>query len=114
MFEEFSILSGHLFYKRARRDGDDWLIEVKDRPEDKKGTFITLKINTDATWTIREVFELYQGDDVYFRKTHVPVLVGRYPPSPFHPSCPWRPQPGPYPVLLAWDRGPASPPSLYR
>jgi anti-sigma regulatory factor (Ser/Thr protein kinase) len=79
MFEEFSILSGHLFYKRARRDGDDWLIEVKDRPEDKKGTFITLKINTDANWTIREVFELYQGDDVYFRKTHVPVLVGRYP-----------------------------------
>jgi anti-sigma regulatory factor (Ser/Thr protein kinase) len=79
MFEEFSILSGHLFYRRLRRDGDDWLIEVKDRPEDKKGTFVTLQINTDANWTTREVFELYQGDDIYFRKTHVPISVGRYP-----------------------------------
>lgn len=80
MFDEFSILSGHLFYRRMRRDDDnDWLIEVLDRPQDKKGTFVTLEIGTNADWTTREVFEKYQGSDIYFRKTHVPVSLGRYP-----------------------------------
>ncbi len=73
MFGEFSILSGHLFYRRARRDGDDWLIEARDREENRKGTFVAFEIGTDADWTMRDVFEKYQGEDVYFRKTHVPI-----------------------------------------
>jgi hypothetical protein len=79
MFEKFAILSGHLCYTRERRDGDDWLIEVMDRPEDKKGTFVELEIGTEADWTTRDVFDKYQGEDIYFRKTHVPIKLGRYP-----------------------------------
>jgi anti-sigma regulatory factor (Ser/Thr protein kinase) len=79
MFEKFSILSGHLYYSRTRRDGDDWLIETLDKEENKKGTYVYMKIHTNADWTTRDVFNKYQGDDIYFRKTHVPVSLGRYP-----------------------------------
>jgi hypothetical protein len=79
MFDEFSICSGSLFYSRERRDHEDWLIETRDKNKDVQGTIITLEIRTNATWTVRSVFDKYQGDDLYFRKTHVPVALGRYP-----------------------------------
>lgn len=79
MFDKFSILSGHLFYSRSRREDDGWLIESRDEKKDNMGTFITMEIGTNATWTMRSVFDQYQGDDIYFRKTHVPVALGRYP-----------------------------------
>jgi hypothetical protein len=79
MFDQFNILSGHLLYMRIRREGEDWLIEVQDRKNEQEGTFVSLAIGTNANWTMRDVFEKYQGDDVYFRKTHVPISLGRYP-----------------------------------
>lgn len=79
MFNKFSILSGHLFYTRLLKDDDDWLIESRDEKKETKGTFVTMEINTDANWTTRDVFDKYQGEDIYFRKTHVPVSLGRYP-----------------------------------
>jgi anti-sigma regulatory factor (Ser/Thr protein kinase) len=80
MFDKFSILSDTLFYSRIRRDADDWLLESADKEQDGlKGTFITMRINTNADWTTKSVFEQFQGDDIYFRKTHVPVALGRYP-----------------------------------
>jgi anti-sigma regulatory factor (Ser/Thr protein kinase) len=79
MFDKFSILSGHLCYTRIRRDGDDWLVETSDEEDDQKGTAVRMIISTNADWTTRGVFEKYQGDDIYFRKTHVPVSLGRYP-----------------------------------
>ena len=79
MFDQFSILSGHLFYSRTRREDDDWLTESIDKDENRRGTFITMRINTNADWTPRDVFDKYQGEDIYFRKTHVPIALGRYP-----------------------------------
>jgi anti-sigma regulatory factor (Ser/Thr protein kinase) len=79
MFDEFSILSGHLCYVRKRGDDNEWLIEALDRKNDSKGTFISMIISTDAKWSKADVFERYQGDDIYFRKTHIPVSLGRYP-----------------------------------
>jgi anti-sigma regulatory factor (Ser/Thr protein kinase) len=79
MFDSFSILSGHLFYTRQRRDGDDWLIESKDKADVTEGTSVIMSIGTKADWTTRDVFDKYQGEDIYFRKTHVPVALGRYP-----------------------------------
>lgn len=80
MFDKFIILSSGLFYSREREDDDDWLIETRDKPEDvRPGTFIALEIRTNADWTMRDIFNKYQGDDVYFRTTHVPVALGRYP-----------------------------------
>lgn len=79
MFDKFSILSSGLFYSRTRSDSDDWLIETGDKDDNGNlGTFVTLVIRTDADRTMRSVFDKYQGDDVSFRKTHVPIALGRY------------------------------------
>jgi hypothetical protein len=79
MFGRFTILSGHLCYDRVMEDDEGWLIEVRDQSEERKGTWIDMQISTNADWTTRSVFEKYQGDDIYFRKTHVPVSLGKYP-----------------------------------
>ncbi|MBI3444244.1 MAG: STAS-like domain-containing protein [Magnetospirillum sp.] len=79
MFDEYSILSGGLYYSRKRGDGAEWLIETEESKPDKKGTAIFMRISTAAEWTTRTVFESYQGGDIGFRKTHVPVALGRYP-----------------------------------
>lgn len=79
MFDLFSIRSGDLFYTRERKEDDDWLIETGDIQESVNGTHIYMEISTDAQWTTREVFEKYQGDDMGFGKTHVPVSLGLYP-----------------------------------
>lgn len=79
MFDKFRISSGHLYYTRMKRDEDDWIIESTDSDENQIGTFVSMHIGSDADWTPRDVFDKYQGEDIYFRKTHVPVALGRYP-----------------------------------
>lgn len=78
MFDEFQIRSGHLLYDRERVENDDWLIETKDIVDQVSGTEITMVISPRATWTTAEVFDEIQGEDLSFRKTHVPVSLGRY------------------------------------
>ena len=79
MFDEFVIRSGDLFYTRTRKDGGEWLIETGDIVEPVKGTVVWMTIRTNAGWTTREIFNTYQGADISFRKTHVPIKLGRYP-----------------------------------
>ena len=79
MFDKFSILSGHLYYSRTRKDGDDWLIESLDKKDVTIGTHIRMSLRTNADWTMRDIFDKYQGEDLYFRKTHVPIALARYP-----------------------------------
>lgn len=79
MFDTFTILSGHLFYERKKQKDDDWLIEASDENKYHQGTYIKMQIQTAADWTMREVLEQYEGDSYRFRKTHVPVKLGKYP-----------------------------------
>jgi anti-sigma regulatory factor (Ser/Thr protein kinase) len=79
MFDEFDIRSGYLFYSRVRKDDSDWLIETEERPRYEIGTVINMRISTDAHWTMLEVFNSYQNDDIGFRRTHVPVKLAKYP-----------------------------------
>ena len=79
MFDEFSIRSGNLFYTRVKQKGADWLVETQDLFEYCQGTRVNMVISTDAAWTTKEVFDQYQGDDVRFRRTHVPIKLGLYP-----------------------------------
>src|SRR5208282_769028 len=80
MFDEFVIYSDHLFYSRFRRDDDDWLIEKHDEQRQRKiGTYVSMRIRTNADWTPRQVFDKYGGDDIYFRKTHIPIALAKYP-----------------------------------
>lgn len=79
MFDSFRIRSSTLFYTKERRNDDEWLIETTDKPSPFKGTMIYMCIKTDASWTKKEVFEKYLGDNWGFRKTHVPVKLALYP-----------------------------------
>ncbi len=80
MFDDFCIRSGHLFYTRERGEGDyEWLIETHDVSDYRQGTVVQMVISTAASWTTREIFDFYQQDDILFRRTHVPVKLGRYP-----------------------------------
>ncbi len=78
-FDRFRIRSGNLFYSREKREGDDWLIEVNDRLVAREGTFVEMQIGTDARWTLKDVFDAYQGESLRFRKTHVPIKLAQYP-----------------------------------
>jgi len=78
MFDSFIIKSGNLFYIKERQD-DGWLIEVGDISDPLKGTVVQMEISTHANWTYREVFDHYQDDNMRFRKTHVPIVLGNYP-----------------------------------
>jgi anti-sigma regulatory factor (Ser/Thr protein kinase) len=78
-FDSFRIRSGNLFYSRAKRDGDGWLIEVNDRTAYRKGTLVEMRIKMNADWSLRDVFDTYQGDNLKFRKTHVPIKLAQYP-----------------------------------
>lgn len=78
MFEKFSILSGNLFYRRTKQDDSEWFIETEDREDFTPGTTVSMHIPLKADWTTASVFEEYAGTEVGFRKTHVPLKLGRY------------------------------------
>jgi anti-sigma regulatory factor (Ser/Thr protein kinase) len=76
MFDEFSILSGKLYFKHFEPD-NDWLLE--DTEEVHQGTDILMKISTSSNRTTKEVFDRFTAEGDYgFSKTHVPVFLARY------------------------------------
>ncbi len=79
MFDAFQIASGKLLYTRSRTDGDEWHIETSDVVDPRPGTAVRMEISTDASWTTKQVFARYEGDDLRFRRTHVPIKLGNYP-----------------------------------
>jgi len=79
MFDEFSIYSGNLYYSRIRQEDDDWCVEARDLAKLVTGTWVEMTIPTNATWTIRDIFDKYQDDPVGFTRTHVPIALGKYP-----------------------------------
>ena len=79
MFDKFRLRSGGLSYIRKRLDDFEWLIETDELNEHVGGTIVQMDISTDAQWTTRTVFDEYQDDDLKFRRTHVPIKLGRYP-----------------------------------
>jgi anti-sigma regulatory factor (Ser/Thr protein kinase) len=80
MFDEFSLRSGNLYYRKQRKDDWGWLIETQDFVEHYQGTVVTMKISTDANWNIQQVFEKFtaKDDEISFVKTHVPLFLGKY------------------------------------
>ncbi len=79
MFDIFYMSSGELNYVRSRQAGHDWLVEADEQANARLGTAISMIISTDAAWRPSDVFNEYRGAEIGFRKTHVPVLLGKYP-----------------------------------
>jgi anti-sigma regulatory factor (Ser/Thr protein kinase) len=77
MFDQFSILSGSLYYSHTQGEEEDWLLQ--DKVKEFDGTSVFMSISTNSTRTIKEVFDKYTsaGDDYSFTRTHVPVTLSR-------------------------------------
>lgn len=77
MFDEFSILSGKLYFKHYEPD-NDWLLD-EDTDEVHKGTDIQMIISAKSNRTTKQVFDRFTVKGDYgFSKTHVPVFLARY------------------------------------
>ncbi|MBM4284470.1 MAG: DUF4325 domain-containing protein [Deltaproteobacteria bacterium] len=75
MFDNFSILSGALYFLHNERG--DWLIgEI----EEKQGTLVGMEIDISSPRTVKEVCDKFSSDseDYGFTKTIVPVSLARY------------------------------------
>jgi anti-sigma regulatory factor (Ser/Thr protein kinase) len=79
MFDDFTIWSGDLSYRRRRQSEDDWLIEAEDLEKFKAGTIVQMIVGTNAAWAPLDIIQKCQGDVVGFTKTHVPISLGKYP-----------------------------------
>lgn len=77
MFDEFSILSGELFFSHRRPD-NDWLIE--NRHNGTQGTMVNMVISSDSKTVYKSVFDEFASaeNDYRFSKTHVPVKLMQY------------------------------------
>jgi anti-sigma regulatory factor (Ser/Thr protein kinase) len=76
MFDEFSILSGKLYFKHFEPD-NDWLLE--NTSELHKGTDIQMIISSKSSRTTKQVFDRFTVEGDYgFSKTHVPVFLAAY------------------------------------
>lgn len=81
MCKYFRILSGTLAYVHEMTFDDDFLMEADTKEQNLQGTAVTLEIDTDAAYTVSEIFKKYETDqDGYgaFTKTHVPVRLALY------------------------------------
>ena len=78
MFDEFSILSGKLFFTRGKNENDGWLVEASKNETETLGTLLSLSIAPDSTTTASEVFSKYTNDELGFTKTHVLIELVAY------------------------------------
>lgn len=78
MFDEFSILSGDLFF-RAKTANQDWLIESEDR-DATKGTRVSMEMGIYSQRTTEEVFSRYSSGELEygFSRTLIPVKIAKY------------------------------------
>lgn len=77
MFDEFTINSGTMLFKRFNKRDDEWLIDVQEhQPVD--GTMIIMMIHPQASHTTKEIFDKFSDDNYGFSRTHVPIQVALY------------------------------------
>jgi anti-sigma regulatory factor (Ser/Thr protein kinase) len=79
MFDEFTIWSDDLSYRRIRQTDDDWLVDAEDLKKFDAGTVVHMVVATDVPWAPWDIMQKYQGNVVGFTKTHVPISLGKYP-----------------------------------
>ena len=77
MFDEFTINSGTMLFKRFNKRDDEWLIDVQEH-QPVAGTMIIMMIHPQAGHTTKEVFDKFSDDEYGFSRTHVPIQVALY------------------------------------
>lgn len=76
VFDDFNIRSGHLHFLHDHGDALDLLVE---RPADRPGTLVAMRLNNDSPRTVKSVFDEFAAPEEYaFAKTVVPVRLAQY------------------------------------
>ncbi len=80
MMDDFSILSGGLFFSHKRVNTNDWLLESSKQ---SSGTFVWMILGNHTARTTKKVFDEFSvGDDDYaFNKTIVPLSLAKFGPD---------------------------------
>ena len=78
MVDDFMIISGGLEYSRRRRTNGEYISDVEPSSPQQKGTTVQMEIATNATQTIKDVFDQYLGDEYRFSKTTIPLKLASY------------------------------------
>jgi len=77
-FDEFTILSGKMYFNHNHDVEENWLLDERKR---KEGTTIILKLNNEAERTMEEVYNLFsasEDNDYAFNRTIVPLKLAVY------------------------------------
>lgn len=77
MMDDFSILSGDVFFSHKGDEEIDWIDEA-NKPD--TGTTVVMSLENDSTRTTQDVFDRFVADkeDYGFNKTVVPVRLARH------------------------------------
>lgn len=75
MFDDFTIVSGAVYFSHEFGKPEDWIIENENR----EGTTVFMKQFNHASRTTKKVFDKYSSEDDYgFTRTVVPVRLAQY------------------------------------
>jgi len=75
-FDEFSILSGGVYFSHKFNKDEDW---IQEQNENTNGTAVFMRLGKKANQTLKSVFDQFtSGDDFSFSKTVVPVELAQY------------------------------------
>ncbi len=76
MFDNFTILSGSVYFSHTHGDVEDWILEQQ---KSQAGTMVVMKLSNNTSRTSKQVFDRFTSDDNYgFTKTVVPVRLTQY------------------------------------
>jgi len=76
MFDNFTILSGSVYFSHTHGDVEDWILEQQ---KSQAGTMVVMKLSNNTSRTSKQVFDRFTSDDDYgFTKTVVPVKLTQY------------------------------------
>lgn len=76
MFDDFSILSGGVYFSHEFDEHEDWILEQQ---KFQSGTGVTMVLANNTSRTSNKVFDQFTSDDDYgFTKTVVPVRLAQY------------------------------------
>lgn len=76
MFDDFSILSGDVYFSHEFDEHEDWILEPQ---KFQTGTGVTMALDNNTSRTSKKVFDRFTSDDEYgFTKTVVPIRLAQY------------------------------------
>lgn len=76
MFDDFTILSGNVYFSHKYDEVEDWILE---RQRFQTGTGVFMMVSNNTSRTTKQIFDSFTSDDDYgFTKTVVPVRLTQY------------------------------------